>query len=168
MSEKVRHRLHGGWKILFFVSSFLGIALAVTQIFSFGLVLMNKCYYYALIMFYFSFVFIIIPSGPKAPKDKIPWYDILGFAASFGCSLYLAFNATRMITEGWEFIAPPIPTAVSIFLWLIIVEAARRTGGLALTLIVSFFSLYPLFAQYMPWFLEGQGYSIFLTARYHV
>ncbi|MDI6753795.1 MAG: TRAP transporter fused permease subunit [Thermodesulfobacteriota bacterium] len=166
-----RHRqLTGIWWIFLMVFSGLGILLAIQQIFllkPFGFMLIETAYYYLLLAFYGSLVFIVFPASKTSPKERVPFYDIFLFFLCFGISLYFASAALKIIEKGWEFVAPPWPTALSLILWLLMLEAVRRVAGGVLMTTCFFFSFYPLFAHLMPGFLEGRDFSLLVTARYH-
>ena len=51
--------------------------------------------------------------------------------------------------------------------WVLIFEASRRAGGMALAVIVGVVSLYPLFADAMPGPIRGFSYPITTAAGYH-
>jgi TRAP transporter 4TM/12TM fusion protein len=76
-------------------------------------------------------------------------------------------NAFKISDEGWVYVGPPSSTIASILLWGIALEAIRRVGGLPLFFFATFVSLFPLFAEHMPGFLEGTGWSFTGTAMFH-
>jgi len=53
-------------------------------------------------------------------------------------------------------------------LWALILETLRRTGGLAITIIVFVISLYPVFAGLMPGPIQGIQQSFADTMAYHI
>ncbi|MFK7916254.1 MAG: TRAP transporter permease [Pseudomonadales bacterium] len=79
----------------------------------------------------------------------------------------LGWFANEITDKGWEFGAPPLVTALSWSLWLLTLEAVRRAGGLALFLIVLFFSFMPLVAGSLPAPFAGLASSPSETAAYH-
>lgn len=166
-----RHRqIKGIWWIFLLVFSTVGILLAVLQIFllkPFGFMLVETAYFYCLLAFFGSLVFVIFPARKASPKEKVPFYDVFLFFLCFSISVYFATGALKIIERGWEFVAPPLPTAFSLILWLLMLEAVRRVAGLVLMSTCLFFSLYPLFAHIMPGFLEGRDFPLLTTARYH-
>jgi TRAP transporter 4TM/12TM fusion protein len=113
------------------------------------------------------FGFIIYPAR-KNQGNKIPWYDSVLFGITLFVGLYLAYFGIDIITQAWEFNAPTSATAMAMVLWLLILEALRRTAGPVLAGVVLFFSLYPLFAPYMPAWISGQGFGLLDTAKYHI
>jgi TRAP transporter 4TM/12TM fusion protein len=99
--------------------------------------------------------------------DKVPWYDAVLFSLTVVVSVYLGVSAVNIARQGWEFLAPIIPTIFSVILWLLVLEAVRRSTGTVLATICLLFSLYPVFAGYMPFFLRGQNFDFLTTVRNH-
>jgi TRAP transporter 4TM/12TM fusion protein len=166
-----RHRqLKGLWWGILLAFSSAGIILAVLQIFllkPFGFMLLETAYFYCLIAFYGSLVFLLFPARKASPREKVPRYDAFLFFLCLAVSLYFSGIALKVVERGWEFVAPPLPTALGLILWFLMLEAVRRVAGLVLMGTCLFFSFYPLFAHVMPGFLEGRDFSLLETARYH-
>ncbi len=77
-------------------------------------------------------------------------------------------KADRILSEGWEYSAPlraKIPAAA---LWLLILEALRRTSGWPMAIIVGVFSLYPVVAEAIPNPLKGKSQTLEDTLAYHI
>jgi TRAP transporter 4TM/12TM fusion protein len=110
-------------------------------------------------------VFLLFPPREEASRG-VPWYDTLAFLAAFGSSLYFAWNAERMVREAWEFAAPTPAVGVGVLLWLLLLEGARRTGGLSLAILLLVFSLYPVYAGHLPGPIAGFSLSFADTIRY--
>lgn len=152
-------KLSGPLRWIFILFSFLGILVAIYQLFhlSFLGVMVGDAYYYLLITLFLPLLFFIFPVSRKADRQKIPWYDLVLAVLAFIGPLYLFLNSYRIIQEGWE-IVPPIQTYVlGLILMAVVLEAARRAGGLSFALICLFFVTYALYAQHMPGLLEGYG-----------
>jgi hypothetical protein len=81
---------------------------------------------------------------------------------------YFAWNADRILSQGWEYGAPAVAIAVSAVLLLLITEAVRRTGGGMLAAIVLVVALYPVVADKMPGPLSGIAQSLPDTIAYHI
>ncbi len=145
------------------------LLLCINQIFHLsiaGFLPIGNAYYYYILTFYLSLAFLIYPGSKKA-EGRIPWYDWVLFALTILTTIYLACNAYNILTKGWEYVAPPLPTLASAVLWLLAVEGIRRAGGLILAIICLVFSAYPLVADYMPGFLWGKSFTLVETARFH-
>ena len=165
-----RHRpLKGGWLAVFVLFTLAGLWLALNHLLNLrlfvGVVLLENRYLYLLLATFFSLAFLLFPAGKEAGAG-VPWYDVLLFLAALGSSVYFAWHAERMVREAWEFQAPAHAVGVGIVLWLLLLEGARRTGGLALALILLVFSLYPVYAGWLPGPIAGFSLSFADTIRY--
>ncbi len=173
MVEELAYRpLRGRVLWLFAALSAAGVVLAVNQVFNFGFflgfVLLDNRYLYALGGLFLALVFLAYPWRVKGVTAAVPWWDWLLALAALVAGGVLAWNAERVITEGWEFAAPNWAMWVSAGLWVVIVEATRRTGGLVIAIIVGLFSLYPVVADIMPGPIAGLPQSLPDTLAYHV
>lgn len=167
MVERYR-KLSKGWKPFFAILSLFGVLFSMNEIFRLSLVLYHEnFYYYGMIGIFLSSSFLIFPVSKNASREKIPWYDFLLFLLAIACCLYLMANAYRISMEGWSLVGPPTATAVSIILWVLVLEALRRGGGFTLFIFTGLISIFPLFAEHMPGFLEGTGWSLMGAARFH-
>ena len=74
------------------------------------------------------------------------------------CALYIALDYTGIA----ERIGNPIPRdrVIGIFLFLLLMEAARRVVGPALPILASLFTLYAFFGPYMPSLIAFKGISL--------
>ncbi|MCX5909794.1 MAG: TRAP transporter permease, partial [Deltaproteobacteria bacterium] len=163
-------RLNTYWYIVFVFFSIIGIVLAVNQLFSlglFGFAPIDTTYFYLMLAFYLSGTFLIYPATSAGAGKKLPWYDALLFLVTVTAAIYLALHGLDIIELGWEYSAPLLPTVASVLLWVLVLEAVRRSTDFYMTLVCLFFGLYPLFAIYMPGFLQGQSYDFLTTARLH-
>ncbi len=164
-------RLGPFWEAVVAVLTAAGILLAVNQIFNLqffvGFVLLENRYLYVLLGLFLGLAFIIFPAGSRW-TERVPWYDAALFALALAVCGYFAWNGERMIREAWEFRAPPTAVALGIILWLLILEGARRTGGLAFAVVVLVLSLYPAYAGDLPGPIAGFSLSFEDTIRYQV
>jgi TRAP transporter 4TM/12TM fusion protein len=151
--------LTGPLRWIFILFSFIGILVAIYQLFHFSFlgVMVGDAYYYLLIALFLPLLFLISPMKKDLIHQKVPWYDLIFVLLSFIGPLYLFLNSYKIIQEGWE-IVPPIQIYVlGLVLMVMVLEAARRAGGLSFALICLFFTTYALYAQHMPGLLEGYG-----------
>jgi TRAP transporter 4TM/12TM fusion protein len=155
------------WHFIFIIFSLLGIVIALNQLFSwqlFGFAPMDNAYLYWSLAFYLSSVFLLYP-GAKSASDHVPWYDVICFLVAVVINAYFGMHGVQIIEKGWEYQSPLAPTIISVCLWLLVVEAVRRSTDIYMTIMCLIFSAYPLFAFYMPGFMQGQSYDILTTAR---
>ncbi len=109
--------------------------------------------------FALALVYMMYPLS-KTPKElrRIPWYDfLLGILAVVG-ALYIYYNydALNARSGAWS----QIDIAMGIATILLLLEAARRTLGIALPVIAILFLLYDHFGQSMPDLIAHKGASI--------
>lgn len=163
-------RLNRFWQVVFTLFSLVGIVLAINQLFTlrlFGFAPIDTSYFYLILAFYLSATFLLYPARSSIGADRLPWYDAVLFCLTTGIGIYLAVHGLDIIELGWEYTAPFTPTLFSVLLWILVLEAVRRSTDIYLTIVCLFFSLYPLFAFHMPSFMQGQSYDFFTTARLH-
>ncbi len=173
LDEATRYReISGPLRVIYVVLTLLAVFLAVNQLFNlqlfFGFVIIENRYLYLLAGIFLSLCFVSFPISPKAAGGSPPWYDLLLAALALGACGYFTFTAHRSLMEGWEYAAPPLAIAMSFVLWILIVEATRRTGGTVIAVIVLFFSLYPTFADKVPGPISGFSQPLDATIAYHL
>jgi TRAP transporter 4TM/12TM fusion protein len=96
-------------------------------------------------------------SGKKG-MDKIPLYDIfLAGLSALVCFYWLYFYPDLIVRTNSETAIDLLVGGLGIFL---VLEATRRTVGIALSLIAGMFILYAYFGAYLPGILNHRGYSI--------
>ncbi len=156
------------WKIIFTTFFFIGILVAINQVFDLrllGFSLLETSYFYLILSLFLSVTFLLFPASESAPTDKLPWYDAILFLTTAVTGLYFCLHGFDIIQLGWEYTAPLTPTIFSILLWVLVLEAVRRTTDIYMVLTCSIISLYPLIAIHMPSVFQGQSYDILTTAR---
>lgn len=174
-SEVTRIRtLRGAWRWALLVATAATILLCVNQQFSLRFFIdytqLNTEYFYVLIALMLPFTFLIFPGSETAPLDRIPWYDLLLFALTFGSAIWLTANIRKAAAAGWEFDGAPTNVIVAgLIMWFVLMEALRRTGGWSLLLSVLPFTLYPLFAD-ASWLgpFRGTQSTLQQTTAYHM
>lgn len=170
--EFTRYRnLKGITRLITIVFPGITLALAVYYMFRIviaDIILYDIAYYYLLMGLTMPLIFLLIPMSQKSQQDTVPWYDILAFLVTSGISFFLFVHAED-IADGIYGRMPPLHVypLLAIFFFLII-EAARRQAGKFFALFCSIFSIYPLFAKYMPGLLFGMGFSVPETLSYHM
>jgi TRAP transporter 4TM/12TM fusion protein len=156
--EASRYRdLTGVVRFVFLVFSAAGILVAIYQLFHMDFlgVIVGDGYYYLLIALYLPLIFLIAPARKQRIHENVPWYDLLCAILSFAAPMYLFLNAYKIIQQGWEII-PPLQTYIlGLILMILVLDAARRAGGMGFALICLFFSTYALYADHMPGLLQG-------------
>ncbi|MGY3359592.1 TRAP transporter 4TM/12TM fusion protein [Bradyrhizobium sp. GM0.4] len=166
--------LRGAWRWLLVLATAATILLCINQQFSLrffvGYTQLNTEYFYLLIALMLPFTFLIFPGTPRASLDRIPWYDLLCFVVTFAAALLLMSNVRKAAEAGWEFGgAPNSVIAAGLVMWVMLMEALRRTGGWSLLLSVLPFTVYPLFAE-SSWLgpFRGTQSTLEQATAYHV
>jgi TRAP transporter 4TM/12TM fusion protein len=131
-----------------------------------GITLVENRYLYLLTALSLPLAFLAYSAG-RGP-DAIPWYDALAAALCLIVGSYFAWNGERILAQGWEYSAPAVAIAMSGVLWLLVIEAVRRTGGLPIAIIIVIVSLYPIVADKMPGPISGLAQTLPDTIAYHV
>jgi TRAP transporter 4TM/12TM fusion protein len=174
-SEVSRVRaLHGVWRWALILATLATILLCINQQFSLRFFVdvtqLNTEYFYLLIALMLPFTFLIFPGTSKADLDRVPWYDVVLFVATFAAAIFLMMSIRKAAQFGWEFDGAPKPViAAGLVMWFVLMEALRRTGGWSLLLSVFPFTLYPLFAD-AKWLgpFRGTQSTLEQTTAYHV
>jgi len=166
--------LSGFWRAVFLAFTCIGIFLSVNQIFNLKLfiniVILDNSYLYLLLGVFFSLVFLVFPLRKADVQKPVPWYDAILFLIAISIAVYYAWNGLRSIENGWEYFAPPLPTYMAFVMWGMVMEGARRTGGLVIMFIFGTLSFYPIVAEapWMPSAITGKASTFAETAAYHL
>ena len=118
------------------------------------------------VFFVLALVFLLVPPTKRAAKDKIPWYDILFTLMAVAQPIYLFFMFDSVEADLARGILTPNQLGLTITAVVLILEATRRTVGIALPLVALSFIIYALFSNHFPGFLLSVGYNIWDLARF--
>jgi len=169
-----RRNLTGIWRWIVIILSLVGIVVSMDYVFMwgvFGVAAVEQSHYYLLLALFLAPAFLYFPikKGLREPWAKrFFWFDAFLFFSCFAITLFFCSQGFDILLRGWAAIAPPYAVVLAVILWAMLLESLRRSMGLILTIMVVFFSLYPIFAEYMPGPLEGIGYSFVSTATLHI
>lgn len=172
MPEELEGRpITGLARVLFAIAAIVSTTLALNQLLNLqllvGVVFIENRYLFLLAASLLPLIFLIFPARKDA-NQPTPWYDWLIATLCFTLLVWFAVEAERILSEGWEYGAPAIAKVFAGLLWLIILEALRRTSGWPMALIVGTFSLYPIFADVIPNPLKGNPQTLTDTLAYHL
>ena len=162
--------LSGPLRAVFVVLTLAAVALSVNQLFNlqaFGLVILEGRYLFLLAGLFLGLAFLVFPPAARAGAWTI-WPDAALALLALGLSGYFAWTAEVSLEEGWEYAPPDEARWLSLFFWLLILEATRRAGGTVIFAIVLVFSLYPTFADLMPGPISGFAQPFWDTIPYHI
>ena len=161
----------GGVRLVFAFAAVVSTVLALNQLLNLqllvGVVFIENRYLFLLAATLFPLIFLIFPAI-KSERQGTPWHDWLLAFIAFASLLWFASQAERILSEGWEYGAPALAKIFAGVLWLLILEALRRTSGWAMTSIVLIVSLYPVVAGYVPNPLKGNPQTFTDTLAYHL
>jgi TRAP transporter 4TM/12TM fusion protein len=166
-----RHRALGrGWLAVLIGFSTAGCLLAINQLFNLrffvGYTLLENSYLYLLLALFFPLTFLIFAPSRRAAQDRVPWYDVLLFLAAVAVPCYFAWNGLRILEEAWDFRAPTTAVVLGAALWVLVLEGARRAGGIWLFVLLVVLSLYPVYAGALPGPVSGLSLSVPDAIRY--
>lgn len=132
-----------------------------------GKTIIEQQYLYIVLGLTIPLVFLLFPFRASSPRTKPPLIDWVLAGLTIACLAFFVYHAYSIVTFGWE-LSPPIETVfVGAVLWVLVLEAARRTGGPILAGIVLVFSAYPLFADIMPGPISAFASPFKYVAGYH-
>jgi TRAP transporter 4TM/12TM fusion protein len=118
-----------------------------------GLLLYNEQFLAGMIGLALTVVYLTQPARKTGRRETIPWYDWLLAAASFVIGIWIAVRYPALSDD---MTSRPLDGLIIAFATVpLVIEALRRTVGLALTIIVLVFLVYAPLGQYVPGALQG-------------
>ncbi len=133
-----------------------------------GVVFVENRYLYLVAATILPLVFIAYPARGAGAARPLPWHDSGLALLALLVGGYFAWNAPRILNEGWEYSAPRLAIGLSAIYVVLIIEALRRTAGWVITVIVFVFALYPVVADKMPGPIAGLPQNLPDTIAYHI
>ncbi len=162
--------LVGPTRLVFMAVIWIAIAIVVFNVFRLRIadqVMIEYGYLAVLLGLFLPFVFVMYPATKKAPRDRIPWYDIiLAVASVLGPGFAFVF-ALDIVQGDWSVNPPPAAFILGVITYGLILEGIRRATSPVLSIIVGVCSIYPLFASHMPELLVAKSYSLSRLVGYH-
>ena len=124
---------------------------------SFGLIdiLKKNSIHLALMM---GIIFLTRPASKISPKEKPSLMDWMLFLLSLLCGIYFVFFYDRFINSMMQ--PNQFDIIYGIVFLLLVIEGARRTVGIPLTLLSVLFLAYTYFGPYMPGIFIHQGFNL--------
>lgn len=173
-----RHRhLSKSWWALLLFSSLGSVAVSIYVIFGLGnrlgtYVPLETEYFYLMLGMLLPLVFLLFPFKSIAPgavqSGHVPWYDILLAAFTVALSVYFIAHGNQILQDGWEYLPPETAKWAAFGMWAIVLEATRRTGGMAIFVICVIFSVYPIYAADLPGVLNGQSTTWTIAGAFYI
>ncbi len=159
----------GARRLIFAAASLLtlgSIAFALQLYRSVGLLLYNEQFLAGMLALGMALVYLTQPLRRATPKPTIPWYDWLLAALSLVVGIYLA---VRFPALSEDMTSRPLDGLIVAFITVpLVIEALRRTVGLALMIVVIIFLVYAPLGQYVPGPLAGLPVDVSQLAFYLV
>lgn len=167
--ENMRTGPVGTWVVR--ICAIIITLLAINQAFNLGFfvghALIAMRFHYAILGLALVMGFLLLPatkSGAGQPPNLTDWG--LAVVSLVVCG-YFYWHAYSIALRGWE-AAPPSHAVLPAFaIWLLVLEAGRRAGGMPLAIIVGVMSLYPLYTEFLPAAIAGFGSPPKYVAAYH-
>ncbi|MGE0313951.1 MAG: TRAP transporter permease [Lautropia sp.] len=171
-----RRRLSRGWRLVLLAWTSLVLALCINQQFTLrffvGFTMLDTEYFWALLAALVPLAFVLYPAHARSQASGVPVTDVLLFLMATGLSIAMIFTARESAAGGWEYSAATAAPAwtlwAAIAFWVLVLEALRRAGGTALFVIMTLFSLFPLFSGVLPAPLNSPSVGLVDTAAFHV
>jgi len=104
-----------------------------------------------------ALAFLLLPMSKSAPRDRVPWYDLVFAVASLAVGAYVLFLYPQLIrTMG---IVSPDKIVLGLLAIFLVLEATRRVTGWPLTIIVLVFIAYGRYGYLLPDVVAGSDAS---------
>ncbi len=100
--------------------------------------------------------FLLMRANGKAPKDKVPWYDVIAAILSFLVPLVMFFNDERARIGMWGMFPPKPVLVAGITMCILVAEGSRRAAGNFFAGAVVVLGLAPIYVHLLPGFLKGR------------
>ncbi len=157
--------LAGPMRALLLAVTGFGVALSVVYIF--GLVpLLDVTYYFLLMAVFLPMSFVFLPAYKG--ERRVGWASWLPAAATLGVTLFLAWKSQDLVYQTWVPVSEDWQLVVAVILFVLILEAARRSGGWTFLCIVLVLALYPIYADWMPGMFWGPPTKLSRTLAFNV
>ena len=152
-------------RTLVILASAGGVLMAIGYIFSI-FPLLDLTYYFLLMAAFLPVVYLLLPAW-KGEKG-VTWASYAPAIAIAVLCLIMAYFARQLVFGTWVPVREDWQLVVAVGLYLLILEGARRSGGMVFLVIVLVLSLYPVYAFYMPGILWGPPTSFARTVAFNV
>lgn len=149
--------------IVFVVLCVSGLAIGAAYIFGVtwnNQPLLEGQYYWIFIGCFTAAAYIALPAFPS--HKKMPVYDMVAAIAALAICFYFSAHAWEIVQAGWT------NNIMGTIIWLLMLELARRSGGIPFLLVVLLLGLYPLVADYFPGLLMGIPYDFDRMMAAHI
>lgn len=154
--ESATRKLSGGLgKALYLLAVLVSLYHLYTAAFGPPLTLKHRSLHVAMML---ALTFIMYPISPKSKyKRTVAWYDWILVALSFAAPVYIWTQFVGVVERAGK----PNQTdlIMATLLVVLVLEAARRCGGLALPILSLIFISYGLWGRNLPGMFAHRGYT---------
>ncbi len=142
-----------------------GVLLSILYIFSIAPML-DLNYYFLLMAAFLPVVYLLLPAW--SGENGVTWASYLPAIAICGLTLFMAYQSRSLVFGTWVPVKETWQLVVAASIFVLILEAARRSGGYIFLAIVVALALYPVYAFYMPGILWGPPTTLSRTIAFNV
>jgi TRAP transporter 4TM/12TM fusion protein len=130
------------------------IAWAADLFRAFGWLFYPEQFYAAMLGIGIALVYLHVPAGKSRNRSApIPWYDIAAAAAGFAAALFVALRFPTLSVDATR----PMEGLIAGFVLIpLLLEGARRTVGLPVTIVATAFLIIGVTAHLLPGELQGR------------
>lgn len=121
-------------------------------------------YFAAILFFALPLAFLTLPHRRGAPRETVPWYDLILAAAAAAAVGWVVVEYPRLVLM--IFAKPADIWLPGFIIILLTLEALRRTTGWVLVVIIAAFLLYGLLGDVVPGRLQGRAQDWQMLAGY--
>ena len=129
------------------------VAFALELFRAVGLLIYNEQFLAGMMTLAMPLVFLTQPARAGAARETLPWFDWALAALSFLIGAYITIRFPELSEDMTS--RPLDGLIIAAFAIPIVIEALRRTVGMALTIVVIAFIIYAPLGQYVPDALAG-------------
>ena len=115
-----------------------------------------------------TMVFAIPYIFRRDDRSSVPWFDTALSLIAFLVPAYFVLKGGEILDVGWEYDAPEHARYLAFLLWALVLESTRRAGGNAIFVICLLVSIYPIYSQFAPGFLEAEPLAAQITIGFHM
>jgi TRAP transporter 4TM/12TM fusion protein len=142
-----------------------GVALSVAYIFVL-FPLLDLTYYFLLMAAYLPVAFLLLPAWKG--ENGVTWASYLPAIAVCALMLFMAYHSRSLVYGTWVPVQATWQLVVAVAIFVLILDAGRRSGGYVFLAIVIALGLYPVIAPYMPGILWGPPSDLSRTIAFNV
>ncbi|HEX6000984.1 MAG TPA: TRAP transporter fused permease subunit [Hyphomicrobiaceae bacterium] len=152
-------------RALLLAMSAAGVAMSVAYIFVL-FPLLDLTYYFLLMAAYLPVAFLLLPAWKG--ERGVTWASYLPAVAICALTLFMAYHSSSLVYGSWVPVQANWQLAVAVAIFVLVLDAARRSGGYVFLAIVVGLGLYPVAAPYMPGILWGPPTDLSQTIAFNV